>query len=47
MNDGCEKEVEVEDVQVRECRECLRRRFMNGDIVRWSEEKTKKICSQV
>lgn len=47
MNDGCEKEVEVEDVQVRECRECLRRRFMNGDIVRWSEEKTKKICSHV
>ena len=31
MNDGCEKEVEVEYVQVRECRECLRRRFMNGD----------------
>lgn len=43
MNDGCEKEVEVEDVQVRERGECLRGRFMNG--TRWSEEKTKKICS--
>ena len=40
MNDGCEKEVEVEDVQVRECRECLRRRFMNGDSV--SQKKRQK-----
>ena len=30
MNDGCEKEAEVEDVQVRERGECLRGRFMNG-----------------